>query len=75
MINIPSNRINLKAPAKPREHIRPQAKAAAILADRPRAHVNFIPSPESLKTMITGAVDALKRGVRWDRGSILNLLV
>lgn len=39
-----------------------------------RAHVNYIPSPESLSTMVRSAVSALKRGVRWDRGTILNIL-
>jgi hypothetical protein len=40
-----------------------------------RASVNFIPGPDSLQTLISGAVQALKRGVYWDRGTILNLLV
>lgn len=49
---------------------------SAIAAAVPsRAHVNLIPSPESLATLIRSAVSALKRGVFWDRGSILNLLV
>jgi hypothetical protein len=34
-----------------------------------------VPEPESLRTLIARAVTALRRGVRWDRGSILNLLV
>ena len=40
-----------------------------------RAHVNIIPSPESLRTLIAGAVTALRKGVRWDRGTILNVVV
>lgn len=40
-----------------------------------RAHVNHIPAPESLRTLISGAVAALRKGVYWDRGTILNLLV
>lgn len=40
-----------------------------------RAHVNIIPSPESLATLVRSAVAALRRGTFWDRGSILNLLV
>lgn len=38
------------------------------------AHLNYIPEPESLMTMIRSAVSALKRGMVWDRGSILNIL-
>lgn len=40
-----------------------------------RAQVNFIPSAESLATIIDSAVAALRKGVRWDRGTILNLVV
>jgi hypothetical protein len=40
-----------------------------------KAHVNFIPSPQSLSTLINSAVVALRKGVFWDRGTILNLIV
>lgn len=40
-----------------------------------RADVNYIPGPESLQTLISSAVEALRRGRSWDRGTILNLLV
>lgn len=40
-----------------------------------RAHVNFIPSAESLATLIESAVAALRKGVYWDRGTLLNLVV
>lgn len=40
-----------------------------------RADVNYIPGPESLQTLISSAIDALRRGKPWDRGTILNLLV
>ena len=40
-----------------------------------RARLNFIPDAEALNTIIGNAVAALSRGVRWARGSILNLLV
>ncbi len=40
-----------------------------------RARLNFIPDSEALNGMITNALAALSRGVRWARGSILNLLV
>lgn len=34
-----------------------------------------IPNPDVLEKLIAQAVSALRRGVFWDRGSILNLLV
>ena len=40
-----------------------------------RAELNFIPSTESIATFIQNALAALKSGVYWDRGTILNLLV
>ncbi len=40
-----------------------------------RAELNFIPSAESITTFIQNAIAALKSGVYWDRGTILNLLV
>ncbi len=40
-----------------------------------RAHINYIPGPESLATLIASAVEALRQGIRWDRGTIVNLLV
>ncbi len=48
---------------------------AETLTPPERAFVNFIPSPESLATLIDSAIAALRKGVRWDRGTILNLLV
>lgn len=40
-----------------------------------RAPLNHIPDNESLATRIANALTALSRGIRWARGSILNLLV
>lgn len=41
----------------------------------PKAPLNFIPDTDMLSGMISNAMQALSRGVRWARGSILNLLV
>ncbi len=41
----------------------------------PKAILNFIPDSDGLTRMIGNAMHALSRGVRWARGSILNLLV
>lgn len=40
-----------------------------------RATTNFVPAPEALDGLIERAMSALRRGIAWDRGSILNLLV
>ena len=40
-----------------------------------RARLNFIPDADALHGMIESALGALSRGVRWARGSIVNLLV
>jgi hypothetical protein len=40
-----------------------------------RAHLNIIPEPETLATLIRSAVAALRQGTTWDRGTILNLVV
>lgn len=54
---------------------RAEAPADAPIVKPARAHVNFIPSPESLESLISNALIALRRGMRWERGTILNLLV
>lgn len=40
-----------------------------------RAALNFIPSPHELQAMIDRALTALSRGVYWDRGSIINIVL
>lgn len=40
-----------------------------------RAVLNAIPSPNELQQMITNALAALSRGVYWDRGSIINIVL
>jgi len=74
-ININPNRINTRPAQTGRDYEQRADKPAAKIAAPKRAEVNFIPSPESLGTLIRSAVEAMKTGARWDRGSILNLLV
>lgn len=40
-----------------------------------RAKLNDIPDHDTLMARINNALTALSRGIRWARGSILNLLV
>lgn len=42
---------------------------------RGRARLNRIPSPDELSHLIDKALNALSRGVFWDRGSIINILL
>lgn len=78
VININPNRIN---PARPQtvktgEHRRQEhASHEAASVGPARAHVNIIPEPESLATLIRSAVASFRKGIFWDRGTILNLLV
>ena len=50
--------------------VEPQKTSAKV-----RARLNHVPDDETLGGMIGNALAALARGVRWARGSILNLLV
>lgn len=40
-----------------------------------RARLNSIPNAEELARRISDALDALTRGVYWDRGSIVNIVL
>ena len=42
---------------------------------RQRAILNFIPEPEQLENLIQRALQALSRGIYWDRGSIINIIL
>ena len=42
---------------------------------RAKAKLNFVPSPDDLQKMIDKALKALSKGVYWDRGSIINLVL
>jgi len=80
VINIDPRRINtpVKGTAPARANVRrereQQEEAVADFSPK-RVEENFIPEPESLATMIRGAVSALRKGLHWDRGTILNILV
>lgn len=77
VININPNRIN----SRPTNAGRREGGRGESVSDDGRiivpskADVNNIPSPESLQTMIRSAVNSLRSGMFWDRGTILNLLV
>ena len=42
---------------------------------RGRARLNLIPSPDELARKINEALNALSKGVYWDRGSIVNIIL
>ena len=44
-------------------------------APPPRPRNSFIPTPDVLDDLIQRAVAALRRGVYWERGSIINILL
>ena len=77
-ININPNRINIKSggtgkPTTGRRESSHNSDERIIVPAK--AEVNNIPAPESLQTMIRSAVDSLRKGIFWDRGTILNLVV
>lgn len=41
----------------------------------PPPHINHIPEEGILRGLISHALEALSRGIYWDRGSIINLLL
>ncbi len=50
-------------------------KKTSDIRRSPRAQVNVIPDDKLLAILVGQAVHALKRGVYWDRGAIINLLL
>jgi hypothetical protein len=77
-IEINPNLLNIasSATSKTTERRRPQATSNKSAFRPPsRADLNYIPSVESLFTLINSAVEALRNGVYWDRGTILNVVV
>ena len=74
-ITINPNRINVGTggTGKAADRRRESAVSANFTPPR-RAALNIIPAPESLMTLIRSAVEALRQGVRWDRGTIVNIL-
>ena len=54
---------------------RAQTKAEVRATSAFRAIANYFPTDIELKETIHHAITALKRGIYWDRGSIVNLLV
>lgn len=77
VININPNRINVSGgtSGKTTQRQTQDQEARSTYTVPKRSDVNFIPAPESLRTLISSAVSALRKGVYWDRGTILNLLV
>jgi hypothetical protein len=41
----------------------------------PRPPRNFIPTQESIDALVSRAIAALAKGIYWDRGSIINLVL
>lgn len=77
VININPNRINIQSGSTGRSTTerREGADSDKRIIVPAKADVNNIPNPESLHTLIRSAVDSLRSGVFWDRGTILNLVV
>ena len=75
VININPNRINVRTPTPGKSGDNKREADVSVYTTPKRSDVNFIPAPESLRTLVSNAVAALRKGVYWDRGTIQNLLV
>ncbi len=53
----------------------PSAEERKKLSPPRKRGFGTIPRPEVLEKLIAQAVAALRRGIYWDRGSIINLVV
>lgn len=77
-VNLNPNAVNLPAArvaARTGDEGSKARSRGTLQAPRVRADENVIPSPDLLRSLIEKAVGALKEGMYWDRGSILNLVV
>jgi len=76
-IEINPSRINISSggAGKAGDRKRQQTGSESVYTAPTRSDLNYIPAAESLMTMISSAVEALRRGVYWDRGTILNLVI
>jgi hypothetical protein len=71
-----AERVRAKREAERATHTPEQEVLAPLRSSaKHRARLNHIPDDASLADVIRSALTALSRGVRWARGSILNLLV
>lgn len=63
-------------PARERDkRVADSSAAARSRKSPPRAALNAIPSPERLQSLIENALSALRQGIFWDRGAIVNILL
>lgn len=74
------NRNSVRAPALRNTRIASQAGKndpvdRAHYTPPPRPHPTFVPAPEILESLIERALAAFARGIYWDRGSIINILL
>ncbi|MFM9890996.1 MAG: hypothetical protein ACKVOE_10255 [Rickettsiales bacterium] len=67
--------VQSKRVATPEIIIPTQAAAPKRSTAKVRARLNDEPDDDTLNSLIAQALSALSRGVRWARGSILNLIV
>lgn len=60
---------------KPSDRRDPHSFDREELLPPPRPPRNFIPAPEVMQDLIERALAALARGMYWDRGSIVNIVL
>lgn len=81
MANEPVSGNSFQRAAQHVQASRATQRAQAVAAIQPktsaakRARLNVMPDEDTLYGLIDQALSALARGIRWARGSIVNLLV
>lgn len=80
MVKIPESTSRALTNTTPRVRVAtadsiPDAEERRKLAPPPTRGFTSIPTPDVLEKLIAQAVSALRRGIFWDRGSILNIVV
>lgn len=75
MVDHISNRVSTRPTRASAGSPRAEPMDRAAYNPPPRPHPSFIPGPEALENLIRRALAALERGIYWDRGSIINILL
>lgn len=69
----PTTRKPVASPSSDRQSARQYSREELLPPPRPQR--NIIPSPEALQELVDRALAALARGLYWDRGSIINIVL
>ena len=76
LIKLATNRIPAKTPTAPiAKPVKEDPTERRKHYTKRRARLNIIPDSEELSRLIDRALTALSKGIYWDRGSIINIVL